>query len=566
MFGLAMPYLAERFGFLRSPWNWITIITSLAVVALVATAAIQLLLLNSARISPERFWPEFGYKSGTVFLVALIIAISVWGYEKFRDQIDATNLQLRTQQLEKERALKLLTEARLSALESRLQPHFLFNTLNNISALISENPPLAEEMIQRLATLLRVSLDAHTGRHVALRDEIRLAKDYVEIEKIRLGERLSLTITMPPELERLIVPPMTLQPLIENSIKYSISPRIEGGQIKVSAQQENGRLTLSVWDDGPGFATDQIAAGHSIDNLSARLKDMFGNEAEICVSCESGGAEVKVSLPAKIRRPRITMDKMRAYLVDDESLALDRLAKLLHASGRVDVVGKTTNPRTAVQFLSSAEVDVVFLDIHMPELNGFEILDRLKNQPPVIFTTAYDQYALKAFEVNSIDYLLKPVDSQHLDRALKKLESRRGNGGQAELTDVLRSTIARLTQSLTSDEPGFPNRICSRIGDRVVVIDLERISHFYSEDKLTYASTDTRQYIVDYSLETLEQVLCDKGFVRIHRSTLVNLAFVEELHRWFGGRMIVRIKGGNQIELTVARSYVSLLKQKLGLE
>ena len=299
MFGLTMPYLAERLGFLRPPWNWITIITSLAVVALVATAAIHLLLLNSDRITSETFWPEFGYKSGTVFLVALIIAISVWGYEKFRDQINATNLQLRTQQLEKERALKLLTEARLSALESRLQPHFLFNSLNNISALISENPPLAEEMIQRLATLLRVSLDAHTGRHLALRDEIRLARDYVEIEKIRLGERLALTITIPRELERLIVPPMTLQPLIENSIKYSISPRIEGGQIKVSAHQENGLLTLSVWDDGPGFAKEQIPAGHSIDNLSARLKDMFGNEAEICVSCESGGAEVKVSLPAK---------------------------------------------------------------------------------------------------------------------------------------------------------------------------------------------------------------------------------------------------------------------------
>lgn len=299
MFGFTMPYLAERFGFLRFPWNWITIFASLAVVALVATAAIQLLLLRAARISSERFWPEFGYKSGTVFLVALIIAMSVWGYERFRDQIDATNLQLRTQQLEKERALKLLTEARLSALESRLQPHFLFNTLNNISALISENPTLAEEMIQRLATLLRVSLDAHTGRHVALGDEIRLARDYVEIEKIRLGERLSLTITIPPELERLIVPPMTLQPLIENSIKYAISPRIGGGQITVSAQQENGLLSLSVWDDGPGFAKEQIATGHSIDNLRARLKDMFGNEAKICVSCENGGAEVRVSLPAK---------------------------------------------------------------------------------------------------------------------------------------------------------------------------------------------------------------------------------------------------------------------------
>jgi sensor histidine kinase YesM len=298
MFGLAMPYLAERFGFLRFPWNWISIITSLAVVAVLATAAVQLLLVSSALITAQRFWPEFGYKSGSVFLIALIIALSVWGYEKFRDQIDATNLQLRTQQLEKARALKLLTEARLSALESRLQPHFLFNTLNNISALIPENPTLAEEMIQRLASLLRTSLDRHTGGYVALRDELRLVKNYAEIEKIRLGERLSLSIDILPELEHLTVPPMTLQPLVENSIKYAISPRIEGGKIRVSARQENGRLTLSVCDDGPGFAIEQIASGHSIDNLRERLRNMLGDEATISVRCEGRGAAVTISLPA----------------------------------------------------------------------------------------------------------------------------------------------------------------------------------------------------------------------------------------------------------------------------
>jgi two-component system LytT family response regulator len=235
-------------------------------------------------------------------------------------------------------------------------------------------------------------------------------------------------------------------------------------------------------------------------------------------------------------------------------------------TGRVDVVGKTTNPKTAVHFLLSARVDVVFLDIHMPELNGFELLDQLPHQPPVIFTTAYDQYALKAFEVNSIDYLLKPIDSQQLDRALRKLESRRINGGQAELTETLRSMMAKLAHPPPVDEQGFPNRICSRIGDKIVLIDLSRVTHFYSEEKLTYASTETGQYIVDYSLATLEPVLGDKGFLRIHRSTLVNLAFVDELHRWFGGRMIARIKGRNRIELTVARTYVRLLKQKLGLD
>jgi two-component system, LytTR family, sensor histidine kinase AlgZ len=298
MFGLAMPYLAERFGFLGYPWNWVSIITSLAVLAVLATACVQLLLVSSGLITAQRFWPEFGYKSGSVFLIALIIGLSVWGYEKFRGQIDATNLQLRTQQLEKERAIKLLTEARLSALESRLQPHFLFNTLNNISALIPENPTLAEEMIQRLSTLLRSSLDNQTGRYVALRDEIRLVRDYAEIEKIRLGDRLSILIDIPSELEHLPIPPMTLQPLVENSIKYAVAPRIEGGQITISARQENGKLILSVSDDGPGFVMEQITAGHSIDNLSARLRNMVGDEAKICVLSEGRVATVMISLPA----------------------------------------------------------------------------------------------------------------------------------------------------------------------------------------------------------------------------------------------------------------------------
>jgi sensor histidine kinase YesM len=298
MFGLIMPYLAERFGALRFPWNGISIITSLAVLALVATATVQLLLVRFDLLSAQRFWPEFGYKSGSVFLVALIIALSVWGYEKFRDQIDATNLQLRTHQLEKERALKLLTKARLSALESRLQPHFLFNTLNNISALIPENPVLADEMIQRLAALLRMSLDKHTGKYVTLRDEVRLVRDYAEIERIRLGERLTLSIDISPELDHLTIPPMTLQPLIENSIKYAISPRIEGGQIRVSARRNNGRLSLSVWDNGPGFTIEDIPSGHSIDNLQARLNNMLGEDATISVSRHDNSTMVTISIPS----------------------------------------------------------------------------------------------------------------------------------------------------------------------------------------------------------------------------------------------------------------------------
>ncbi len=119
------------------------------------------------------------------------------------------------------------------------------------------------------------------------------------------------------------------------------------------------------------------------------------------------------------------MTPLRVYLVDDEPLAVDRLRRLL-AGSDVDIAGSTSDPETALAFLSRETVDALFLDIQMPGMNGFELLARLPEQPLVIFTTAYDQYALRAFEVNSIDFLLKPIDPEHLQRALRKLQSLRG--------------------------------------------------------------------------------------------------------------------------------------------
>src|ERR1700704_1549233 len=112
---------------------------------------------------------------------------------------------------------------------------------------------------------------------------------------------------------------------------------------------------------------------------------------------------------------------MRAYLVDDERLAVERLTRLLHATGRVTIAGSETDPVAALAFLRATPVDVLFLDIQMPGLTGFELLEQLDRDVPVIFTTAYDKYALDAFSVNSIDYLLKPVEAERLSRALDKL-------------------------------------------------------------------------------------------------------------------------------------------------
>ena len=129
--------------------------------------------------------------------------------------------------------------------------------------------------------------------------------------------------------------------------------------------------------------------------------------------------------------------QLRVFLIDDEALALKRLARLLQATGRVEIAGSATDPEAALDFLSRENVDALFLDIEMPGLNGFEMLARLKSQPLVIFTTAYDQYALRAFEVNSIDYLLKPIEAEQLDRALAKLERMRATGAPPELRAAL---------------------------------------------------------------------------------------------------------------------------------
>jgi two-component system LytT family response regulator len=252
-------------------------------------------------------------------------------------------------------------------------------------------------------------------------------------------------------------------------------------------------------------------------------------------------------------------EPLRVYLIDDEALALRRLSRLLTSTGRVEILGTTTDPLEALAFLSTQDVDAVFLDIQMPGLNGFELLNRLSSQPKVVFTTAFDQYALRAFEVNSIDYLLKPVEQEQLHRALNKLEGRRGSSPPPDLRRVIKELAVLSARKETS-----LRRIPSRIGDRVQFIDPSQVTHFFSRDKLTYASAGSRNYVVDYSLGELEQKLDPDRFVRIHRATLLNLDHVDEVRTGSGSAVVVRLKDGRETELQVARDRIRELRERLG--
>jgi two-component system, LytTR family, response regulator len=279
---------------------------------------------------------------------------------------------------------------------------------------------------------------------------------------------------------------------------------------------------------------------------------------------------------------------IRAYVVDDEALAVKRLTRLLEATGRVEVVGSATEPEAALAFLQRNGVDVLFLDVQMPGLSGFELLERLSSDPLVVFTTAYDRYAIDAFSVNSVDYLLKPIEPERLDRAIDKLEKWSGTGLRTSHGDLspVRPDVRALARELASHlrqvvgdrsphegdrslqdsrRPVPVQRIASRVGERTTVLDVARVTHFFSKDKLTFAVTNGRDHVVDLTLAELEEKLDPRRFVRIHRATIVNTSFVQEMFPGVDGGVLVRLKDERRTELSVARDRVRHLKERLGI-
>jgi len=248
---------------------------------------------------------------------------------------------------------------------------------------------------------------------------------------------------------------------------------------------------------------------------------------------------------------------IRAFVLDDERLAVQRLTRMLEATGRVTVLGSTTDPEAALIALRRDAPDVLFLDIQMPGLTGFDVLARLDRDVLVVFTTAYDQYALHAFDVNSVDYLLKPIDADRLTRALDRVEQRLG----AEPRDV-RALARALAAELAPNRK--LERIASRVGERTTLLDVARITHFFAQDKLTFAVSGGRDHVIDFTLGQLEDRLDPRRFVRIHRATIVNLAFVQELYPGVDG-VLARLKDDAKTELSVARDRVRDLKERLGI-
>lgn len=253
--------------------------------------------------------------------------------------------------------------------------------------------------------------------------------------------------------------------------------------------------------------------------------------------------------------------KFNALIVDDEPLARRRLRRMMEKFSEINLIGDAANGREAVEMIETQKPDLVFLDVQMPGLSGFDVLRKITFTPVVVFVTAFDEFALQAFEENAIDYLLKPVTEARLRKAIDKLRALKSTPQEQPSPTDFSALLAKLQKP----QPKYLERISSRVGERILVFEIKSISHFYAEDKYTFLSTRGNNHIVNFTLQELEKLLDPEIFLRIHRSTIVNLSHVAELQPEGGGKYRVRLKGDNQATLIASYGNAQMLKAKLGL-
>ncbi len=465
-----------------------------------------------------------------------------------------------------------ITEARLQALQARIRPHFLFNSINAVLSLVRSEPARAEEALQDMAELFRVLM--RDNRELApLADEVELCRQYLELEQLRLGERLQVDWNVKSMPGDALVPPLVLQPLLENAVYHGIEPSSAAGDgvdqpvpvARRSARdpaqpvsrrrrppslgQQDGagqraRAAGAALRRGsePRVARDQgrLRSAHphartgrhhhpcrrsgQVPRNGAAARGANGKHAAPASRCGEGGRRKPTARAMRASRspagPPMAEPMLRVLVVDDEAPARRRLRDLLDDCGGalpLVVVGEAQHGREALDLLQSAPADLVLTDIHMPDMDGIELakhLLKLAHPPVVIFTTAFHEHAVQAFEVNAIDYLMKPVRVQRLLAALQKVP---------KLKPVTAEKLAQL--------PASARRFLSVTErSRVVLVPLDDIVYLKAELKYITIRTPQREYLLEESLTKLEGEFGGR-FVRVHRNCLVARDYIRGFER-----------------------------------
>jgi two-component system LytT family response regulator len=245
----------------------------------------------------------------------------------------------------------------------------------------------------------------------------------------------------------------------------------------------------------------------------------------------------------------------KTIIIDDEQLARQRLKRLLKAYDEIDVIAEAEDGESGLESINTYRPELIFLDIEMPVLNGFEMLAKLTHQPKVVFTTAYDQYAIKAFEEGSIDYLLKPIEIERLDKTIKKLKQTNLAAAPVQIEELLRQMQPKKTvKTLTV-----------KIGDKILLIKVTDIVYVQAEDKYVFLHTmDGKKHLTDFTLSALEEKLPEE-FIRIHRSEIINTEYIKEIRKGFNGALVFVLNNTENTKVTSSRSNSEALRLRFDI-
>ncbi|MCP4726573.1 MAG: response regulator transcription factor [bacterium] len=243
--------------------------------------------------------------------------------------------------------------------------------------------------------------------------------------------------------------------------------------------------------------------------------------------------------------------KLRTVLVEDEIHSLERLKSMLKDFSSIDIVGESSDGETAVKLIDELKPDLLFLDIQLPVYNGFEVLEMLTYKPDVIFITSYNQYAIKAFEENAVDYLLKPTSKERLQKSIDRISTDR-NVDDLKLVKLLKSRI-------------FPEYICRfsvKFGDDIFIIPEDRVLYFKADNKNLFLGTQDREFLYDSTLKELENNLDPEKFLRANKGCIVAVEKVSGFSKWFLGEYHLKLKDKNKTSVKVGRKYLPVFRNK----
>lgn len=249
------------------------------------------------------------------------------------------------------------------------------------------------------------------------------------------------------------------------------------------------------------------------------------------------------------------MSKLRAIIVEDESPARELIKAFLKSHDNIDLVMECDNGFDGVKAINENKPDMVFLDIQMPKLTGFEMIELLDEMPEIIFTTAYDQFAIKAFELSAVDYLMKPFSKKRFDEAIEKVFQRISTKSDS------RAKLTSLAKNLKENTEAV-ERIFVKTGNKIDVVPIAEIVKIEAEDDYVWIFTKDKKFLKKETMNYLEENLPGNTFIRVHRSSIINVGFIDKLEKYGKESYLIKMKDGSQVN--ISKSRIKDLKQQLG--